>query len=85
MGFVARAFTPPGSGAFVPPPTPAAPTAVAAPAAPVAPTAPAPPAAFGTQQAPIEAARQRSATTATTLGSAAVAGQTARKTATVLG
>jgi hypothetical protein len=85
MGFVQRAFTPPGTGgreaaeiqaqAAAMRPAPIAPP-------PTAPTAPAPPAAppqFMAGQAP--GARQRSQITATTmLGAAAAGGQQARKT-----
>jgi hypothetical protein len=86
MGFVERAFTPPGAGgaplgspanpipgAMVPPPTPQA-----APAVPAAPATPAPPS--GLTPASTPASRQRALTGAvpSVLGAAAAAGQTAR-------
>lgn len=91
MGFVERAFTPPGAGA-APPGSPANPLpgaiAAAAPTpAPVAappppptlPTAPPPPPLFQPGIAP--ATQQRAAVTGTSiLGAAATAGQTAKKT-----
>ena len=92
MGFIERAFTPPGAGAN-PPGSPANPlipppmaTAVATPAPvaappppPTLPTAPAPPQLFQPGIAPGVA--QRAAGTASSiLGAAATAGQQARKT-----
>ena len=88
MGFVERAFTPPGGAPLgsaanpLPMPTPA--PVAAPPPPPTLPTAPAPPPIFQPGLAP--GAKQRAATTATTmLGAAATTGQTARPRATLLG
>ena len=94
MGFIQRAFTPPGAGG-APPGSPAnpLPTAIApppptpqpAPPPPTLPTAPAPPQLFQPSQP--AGARQRAAISGTSiLGAAAAGGQTARAGAkTVLG
>ena len=89
MGFIQRAYTPPGAGgaslgspanpipgAVTAPPAPAP---APAPPPPTLPTAPAPPQLF--QPGTTPAARQRAAVTGTSiLGAAATAGQTAKKT-----
>ena len=90
MGFIQRAFTPPGAGSNPPgsplnplpgavaaaAPPPPAPTP--APPPPILPTAPAPPQLFQPTQTPQTA--QRAAVTGTSiLGAAATAGQTAKK------
>lgn len=84
MGFVERAFTPPGSGAGVPPggggmQGPTAEAVAPPPTAPTAPKMPAAPALFNPSKA--AAAGQRAQISSTTaLGAAATAGQTAKKT-----
>jgi hypothetical protein len=80
MGFVQRAFTPPGTGgqeAAAQLQAISAAKAAAPPTAPTAPAPPTPPPQFMPGQAP--GAKQQAATTSTMLGAAAATGQTSKK------